>query len=204
MIPSLCFVTDAEAPWTLLEQAEQAARGGALWVQLRHKTLADAAFADLACQMMDRLSPLGAKLIVNDRTEIARAIGAAGLHIGQSDGDPRAARARIGPEAILGLSIESAEQAAAVPPGCVDYLGVGPVRATASKPDHAPPLGWTGLADIVSRTALPCMAIGGLGPDDATQVRRAGCAGMAVVSAISRATNPEAAAQTFVQNWNET
>jgi thiamine-phosphate pyrophosphorylase len=199
-VPPLCLVTDAGAPLPVPEQAERAARGGAAWVQLRDKTLDDAGFAALARALIARLAPLGAALIVNDRVEMARAVGAAGLHIGQSDGDPRAARARIGPEAVLGLSIETDAQLGAVP-GCVDYLGVGPVRATGSKPDHATPLGLPGVARIVRAARVPCLAIGGLGAADAPAIRAAGCAGLAVVSAVSRAADPEAAARAILESW---
>lgn len=204
MIPPLCFVTDADAPLPIPEQAEQAARGGAQWVQLRHKTLDDAAFAELARALQARLGPLGAQLIVNDRVEVACAVGAFGLHVGQSDGDPAVIRSRVGPDAVLGLSIEHEDQVAGVPPGCVSYLGVGPVRATASKLDHAQPLGFEGLATITASTRLPCMAIGGLGADDCRAVREAGCTGVAVVSAISRAASPEDAARSIMLAWSET
>ncbi|MEM7642221.1 MAG: thiamine phosphate synthase [Pseudomonadota bacterium] len=201
MIPPLCFVTEAGAPLEVPDQAERAARGGAGWVQLRDKAFGDAAFAELARAVDARIGPLGARLIVNDRVEVARAVGAHGLHIGQSDGDPRAIRNRIGPDLVLGLSIECHDHLAAIPPGCVDYLGVGPVRATASKPGHAPPIGLDGLARIVRSIDLPCMAIGGLGAGDVPALRVAGCAGLAVVSAISRAKDPEAAARAIVNEW---
>ena len=201
MIPRLCFITDAGAPLAIPDQAEAAARGGAAWVQLRHKTLPDAAFAELARALIARLAPFGAMLIINDRVEVARDIAAPGLHIGQSDGDPRDVRARIGPDMILGLSIEAEDQVADVPPG-VDYLGVGPIRATGSKPDHAPPMGFDGLARATAQTDLPCMAIGGLNADDVPAIQKAGCTGIAIVSAISRADDPEAAARAFVQKWS--
>ncbi len=202
MIPPLCFITDADAPLPVPEQAERAARGGAGWIQLRHKTLDDRSFAALARTVAARIAPFGARLIVNDRIEVARAVGAHGLHIGQSDGDPRAARARIGPEAVLGLSVEAEDQLAAIPPDCIDYLGVGPVRKTASKADHAPPLGLGGLARIVRAAGLPCLAIGGLSASDTAALKAAGCAGLAVVSAISRAADPKAAARILLTEWS--
>ncbi|MFS4438013.1 thiamine phosphate synthase [Paracoccaceae bacterium GXU_MW_L88] len=202
MIPPLCFITDAVAPLSVPDQAEKAARGGAGWVQLRHKTLEDKAFAELAREVRTRLEPLGAKLILNDRAALVCEVGAFGLHIGQSDGDPAAIRAQIGPDAVLGLSIEAESQLAAVPVDAVNYLGVGPVRATASKPDHAVPLGFDGLAAIVRQSPLPAMAIGGLRAADVPDVQRAGCAGIAIVSAISRADDPEGAAREFVQKWS--
>lgn len=203
MIGPLCVITDPGAPLPVIEQAEAAARGGAGLIQLRDKHLNDADFAALARALIERLAPLGARLAINDRVEVACAIGAPVLHIGQSDGDPARVRARIGPGMVLGLSVEALDQLAAIPPGTVDYLGVGPVRATATKPDHAPPIGFDGLAAITAATTLPCLAIGGLGAADAPALRRAGAAGMAVVSAVTRAPDPQAATRTIVEHWRE-
>ncbi|MEM8802945.1 MAG: thiamine phosphate synthase [Pseudomonadota bacterium] len=199
MIPRLCFITDAGASLPILDQAEGAARGGAGWVQLRDKTLPDADFATLARDLISRLEPLGVPLIINDRVEVARQINAPGLHIGQSDGDPKDIRDRIGSDMILGLSIEAEHQIHDVPDDCVTYLGVGPIRATGSKPDHAPPMGFDGLARTVAATDLPCMAIGGLTAIDMPAVMEAGCKGIAIISAISRSADPEAAAAAFLE-----
>ncbi|MBU2960361.1 thiamine phosphate synthase [Citreicella sp. C3M06] len=200
MIPPLCFITDATAPAPVIEQALAAAAGGAGWVQLRDKTLPDPAFAALARDLMARLAPLGAQLVINDRVAIALAIGAPVLHIGQSDGDPAQIRQRIGPDMILGLSVENEAQLGDVPAG-VDYLGLGPIYATASKPDHAQPIGHGGFARIAARSALPCLAIGGITAQDAAAVKSAGGAGLAVVSAISRAPDMTAAARHLMQSW---
>ncbi len=203
MIPPLCFVTDATAPAPVPAQAIAAAQGGAGWIQLRDKTRSDADLLPLARELKAALVPLGARLIVNDRVEVAVAAGAHGLHIGQGDGDPAAIRARIGPDMILGLSVEQADQLAAVPQG-VDYLGVGPVYATGSKPDHATPIGIDGFAAIAARTALPCIAIGGLTAQDAAALKAAGGHGMAVVSAISRAADMTGAARALCDAWRTT
>lgn len=202
MIPPLCFITDADAPLPIVEQAAGAARGGAGWIQLRHKTLPDSDFASLAKDVMAAIGAFGASLIINDRVEVARSLNAAGLHVGQTDGDVRKIREAIGPDMVLGLSIEAEDQLAAVPPGIVTYLGVGPVRATASKPDHAQPIGFDGLARIVEAAREPCMAIGGLDADDMVEVRRAGCVSVAVVSAISRAEDPQAATRRIITEWS--
>jgi thiamine-phosphate pyrophosphorylase len=101
---------------------------------------------------------------------------------------------------ILGLSIETEVQARRIPAG-VDYIGVGPVRATPTKPDHAAPIGLDGLARIVAAARLPAYAIGGLTLADAVAVRATGAIGMAVVSAVVRATDPEAATRAFVTAW---
>ncbi|QPH52795.1 thiamine phosphate synthase [Pontivivens ytuae] len=201
MIGPIYFVTDPSAPLTFAAQARAAARGGASTIQLREKTLPDAELIPLARGLKDLLAPRGIRLIVNDRIEVARAADADGLHIGQGDGDPREARAALGPGKLLGLSVENADQLAAIPEGAVDYLGVGPVRATATKPDHAPPIGFDGLARIVAATPLPCVAIGGVGPGDMAAVRASGAVGAAMVSAISRAPDPEAATRSLLAEW---
>lgn len=201
-IPPICFITDVGAPEPVTAQAVAAANGGAGWVQLRDKTMPDSDFAALARVLMQLLAPFGAQLVINDRVDVAIAVGAPVLHIGQGDGDPTAIRARIGPDMVLGLSVEEASQLPHVPAG-VDYLGVGPVYATASKADHAAPIGHDGFAAIARATALPCLAIGGITARDAAPIRAAGGAGLAVVSAISRAADMEAATRTLVTAWSD-
>ncbi|TVQ52239.1 MAG: thiamine phosphate synthase [Rhodobacteraceae bacterium] len=200
MIGPIYAITDPDAPLCVAEQARAAARGGAWAVQIRDKRASDAALAALVAALLPEMTALGVKLIVNDRTTVAVETGAHGLHIGQGDGDPVAIRARIGPEMMLGLSVETEAHAARTPPG-VDYVGAGPVRATASKPDHATPIGFDGLARLVRVAPAPAVAIGGLGLGDAAAVKGAGAAGMAVVSAISRAPDPEAATRALVDAW---
>lgn len=202
MIGAVCVITDADAPLSVVEQARAAARGGAWAVQLRDKTADGAAFLTLAKLLLAELRPLGVKLIVNDRTDAAARSGADGLHIGQSDGSPDAARRRLGPGKLLGLSVETVAQGAAVP-DCVDYIGAGPVRATATKPDHAPPIGFDGLARIAALSPVPVVAIGGLGPGDAPALRRSGAVGMAVVSAVTRAPDPEATTRALIREWED-
>lgn len=200
MIGPVYVITDPGAPIPVIEQALAAAKGGASTVQLRDKGASDADLHALAVALVAALAPCGVRLVVNDRLEVAVSAGAHGLHIGQGDGDPRRARARLGPNAILGLSVETPEHCAVIPPG-VDYVGAGPVRATATKPDHAPPIGLDGLAAIVAASPVPVIAIGGLGAGDAPAIRRAGAAGMAVVSAVTRAADPAAATGALVRAW---
>ena len=193
-------ITDPEAPLPVSEQARAAARGGAAWVQLRDKTALDDDLAALVRQLLPELATLGTRLIVNDRVEVALATGAHGLHIGQGDGDAMAIRQRMPPGMILGLSVETVAQAHLIPPG-VDYIGAGPVWATPTKLDHATPIGFDGLAQIVAATALPTYAIGGLKHRDAAALRSTGAIGMAVVSAVTRATDPEAATRALLAEW---
>lgn len=193
-------ITDPDAPLPVLDQALAAAQGGAWAVQLRDKRASDADMIALTRAIRARLHPLGVKLIVNDRLAVALAADADGLHIGQGDGDPVQARARLGVGKLLGLSIETLAQCDRIPPG-VDHIGAGPVRATATKPDHAAPIGFDGLAAIVARTGLPTFAIGGISLGDTKAVKATGAVGMAVVSAVTRAADPKAATQELVDEW---
>ncbi len=197
---SLYFVTPDGAE-DLEQLVAAAVRGGATLVQLRDKHRSDAELIPLARRLVAALEAQGVPLIVNDRIEVVLASGAAGLHVGQGDLGVAEARRRIGPDRLLGLSVEAPEHLEALPLGVVDYVGAGPVRATASKPDHAPPIGFEGLARLVAAAPVPAVAIGGLGAGDARAVKAAGAAGMAVVSAIGAAADPEAAARALALEW---
>jgi thiamine-phosphate pyrophosphorylase len=200
MMGPVYVITDPGAPLPVAEQVLAAARGGAGAIQIRDKQACDADLAALVARLLPQVAALGARLIVNDRVDVALATVAHGLHIGQGDGDPEAIRARMPAGMILGLSIETEVQARRIPAG-VDYIGAGPVRATATKPDHAAPTGFDGLARIVAAAGLPAYAIGGIKPSDAAAVKAAGCIGMAVVSAVVRADDPEAATRALVTEW---
>jgi thiamine-phosphate pyrophosphorylase len=197
----LCLVTDPGARLDPVALALAAARGGATMVQLRDKTADDAAITAMARAMKAVLAPFGVPLIVNDRVAAARAAGADGVHVGQGDMPAAQARAIMGPGAIIGLSIETAAQLADADWDALDYIGVGPVRATPTKPDHAAPIGMDGLAAIAAAAPRPVIAIGGIGAGDARAIRGAGAAGMAVVSAICAAPDPQAAARALTKEW---
>ncbi|MGB3405883.1 MAG: thiamine phosphate synthase [Jannaschia sp.] len=200
MMGPVYVITEADAPLHVAEQVRAAARGGASLIQIRDKTSSDADLTALVAHLMPEVEALGARLIVNDRVEVAMAAHAHGLHIGQSDGDPAAIRRRLPSGMLLGVSVETVDQARIVPAG-VSYVGAGPLRRTATKPDHASPIGLAGLAQIVSATKLPAYAIGGIKPGDAAALKAAGAAGLAVVSAVTRAANPEAATRALLREW---
>ncbi|MBN9021820.1 MAG: thiamine phosphate synthase, partial [Rhizobiales bacterium] len=142
----LILVTDPAltARRGLAETVRAAVAGGVTSVQLRDKAMPDAEMIPLARALMAALAPAGVRLMVNDRVAVAAATGT-DLHIGQEDGDPAAARAAIGAEAILGLSVTRMDEVGTVDPSVVDYVGLGPVFATSTKPDAAPPLGLDGF-----------------------------------------------------------
>lgn len=169
---------------------EAAVRAGVTLVQIRDKGDDARAFLAEALELRDALSGSGVPLLVNDRIDIARAIGANGVHLGQSDLPPHIARAQLGPDAIVGLSIENRAQVGDGRFDGVDYLGVGPVFATNTKSDAAPPIGLDGLAAIRAATTLPMAGIGGVGTVNAASVRATGVDGICVVSAILGAADP--------------
>ncbi|TAV44135.1 thiamine phosphate synthase (plasmid) [Rhizobium leguminosarum] len=192
---SLYLVLDPDlcAGIGMVETARHAVAGGATMVQLRDKHAGTIRMIETGRALKQALDGTGSLLIVNDDVEAAIAIGADGLHIGQEDMDAMRARTMIGPDMILGLSVESEALAGAVDPDLVDYTGVGPVFATPTKADHKQPIGFDGLARLVKASPVPSVAIGGLKADHVAQVFAAGAEGLAVVSAIFGTPDPEAA-----------
>ncbi len=175
------------------EVVAQAARGGACCVQLREKTAATRHFIDAAEKMRTRLAPHRIPLIINDRVDVALAVGADGVHVGQSDMRPETARRLLGPDAIIGLSVETWKDVVAAQQLDVNYLGISPVYATPTKTDTKEPWGLEGVARIRGFSRHPLVAIGGLDASNAADVVRAGADCIAVVSAICAAPDPFAA-----------
>jgi thiamine-phosphate diphosphorylase len=177
------------------EVAAGAIEGGANAVQLRAPGHRDQDLRPLAQELADRCRERGVLFIVDDRVELALACGAAGVHLGQGDPWPDA-RLRLGPDLILGVSVEDQEQASAAEAAGADYLGVT-VFATRTKPE-AVPHGLERLRQISAATRLPVVGIGGIDASNARQVLEAGAAGVAVVSAVAAAPDPAAATRELV------
>lgn len=168
---------------TLERQVEEAVAGGVTIVQLREKALDDAAFIVLARQVKQVTDTWGVPLVINDRLSVALASEAAGLHIGQTDGDVRLTRARLGADKVLGVSVETVAQARAAEADGADYLGVGAVFATSTKTDVADvPL--ARLTEICAAVRLPVVAIGGIHVGNVRVLAGTGVVGIAVVSAL--------------------
>lgn len=204
---SLYLVTDRGLARgrTTAEIVRAAVAGGVTCVQLREKNGPTRLFVEEARLVRDVLAGTGVPLIINDRVDVALAVGADGLHLGQTDMSLADARA-IAPGLIIGVSVENPEQALLAQTQGADYLGLSPVFSTPTKTDTAPPLGLDGVALIRSRASVPMVGIGGIGPGNAAQVLRAGCDGVAVVSAIVAASDPQAAARelkTIIQRTKE-
>ena len=179
---------------SMLETARAAVAGGATVVQVRHKHASTAERIALARDIKAALRDTAALIVMNDDIEAAVEAGVDAVHIGQRDMSPALARERIGPDMLLGLSINTESAARAVDPGVVDYAGVGPVFATPTKPDHEQPLGFAGLARVVAACPVPTVAIGGLKRQHVSDVFAAGAHGLAVVSAICGTPDPRESA----------
>jgi thiamine-phosphate pyrophosphorylase len=186
-LPKLYPITDVRLSG--LSHAAQVAafiEGGATIVQLREKHLSPREFCEQAAEALSVARPRGVPLIVNDRADIALAIGADGVHLGQDDLAPEAARRLLGPQAIIGCSTHSIEQAAAAAASSgADYIAIGPIFTTSTKENPDPTVGLDGLRRV--RAAAPhtlLVAIGGIDREGASAALGAGADAVAVISAL--------------------
>ena len=204
----LYLVTDRDLSLgrSLEEIVREAVAGGVTIVQLREKDAATGEFVELGRRLMSLLKPLGVPLIINDRVDVALAIDADGVHIGQSDMSYADARRLLGPDKIIGLSVENFEDLEAANKLDVDYIGISPVYGTPTKTDTAEPFGLEGLKEAVRLSLHPTVAIGGMNVATAGEVIAAGADGVAVVSAIcSAASARDAAAElaTIIKQYQQ-
>lgn len=179
---------------TTVDVVREAVAGGVTCVQLREKASGTREFLEEARAVQAALRGTGVPLIVNDRVDVALAVGADGVHLGQRDMAIADARRLGSPSWIIGVSAESVADAIRAEQEGADYVGVSPVFATPTKTDHAPPLGLEGLRAIRAAATVPLVAIGGIHAGNAREVIRAGADGLAVVSAIVSADSPREAA----------
>lgn len=199
------LVTDDRVPFDRLVDVVDAAVGaGVDVVQLRAKSISARELLRQAVAMSDVIDRR-CLLLLNDRVDVAVAAREAGalvdgVHLGQADVPPETARRLLGAHAVIGWTANSPEHrvaASALRSGTVDYLGVGVIRPTSTKPDHPPALGIDGFAAFATSTTVPCVAIGGVRLSDVAPLREAGAAGIAVISAICGADDPAAASRAF-------
>jgi len=172
--------------------ALRSVKGGARYVQIREKDQTTRDFIEEALRIKEILAPFRVPLIINDRVDVALAVGAEGVHVGQDDMPCAMARSLMGPGAIVGLSVETWEDVEEAEDFDCDYLGVSPVFATPTKTDTKGAWGLDGLAGIRAFSRHTLVAIGGINPSNAVQVVEAGADCLAVVSAICSADDPEA------------
>src|SRR5574340_820993 len=197
----LYFVTDRGLCGVkpLADVVLQAIRGGAVCVQLREKDVSTRFFVEEAARIKALMAPFRVPLIINDRLDVALAVGADGIHVGQDDMPFEIARRLMGPEAIIGLSVETWEDVERAQGLDCDYLGVSPVFATPTKTDTKKPWGLEGLARIKAFSRHPLVAIGGLNASNAEACIMAGADSVAVISAICASPDPLATAQELTE-----
>lgn len=176
-----------------VELVRQAVSGGTTLIQYRDKHAEGRRLVDTARAMKAALDGTGVPLLINDRVDVALAAGADGVHLGQDDMHPKDARDLLGPRAIIGVTVKSAEHAAGLPDMPLDYACIGGVFATVSKNNPAPPIGLEGLREVLARVRLassaPVGAIAGIDASNAKAVITAGVDGIAVISALFMAAD---------------
>ena len=194
---SLYLVTDRSLSRgrATLEIVKAGVAGGVTCVQLREKNCSTLEFIKEALSVKEYLKSCNIPLIINDRVDVAQAIKADGVHLGQTDMPLTMAKDILKDSMIIGISVESLEDAIRAEKDGADYIGISPIFATPTKTDTAPPLGLEGLKEISRAVSLPKVAIGGLNRQNAGEVILNGASGIAVVSAIVSADDPQKAAE---------
>ncbi|EJA7358032.1 thiamine phosphate synthase [Vibrio alginolyticus] len=192
----LYLVTDDQQDLATLKRVvRKAVEGGVTMVQVREKHGDVRAFIERAQAVKDILKDTDVPLIINDRVDVALAVDADGVHLGQSDMPANIARELIGPNKILGLSIENEEQLAEAGYLPIDYIGLSAIFATPTKTNTKKHWGIDGLKMALETTSLPIVAIGGINESNIPQLSATGVHGLALVSAICHAEDPKAASE---------
>ena len=185
-LPRIYPITDRSiSGLSHLEQVRRLVEGGATFIQLRDKHASGGEFYDAALEVVRFARERGIRIIINDRVDVALASGAYGVHLGQDDLPPKEARRLLGPDAIVGYSTHSFEQARKALQFPVDYLAIGPLFSTSTKDKPDPTVGLDGLSAVRSVTSgIPLVAIGGISRESATNVLQAGADSVAIISAL--------------------
>ena len=188
--PFLLVTNRRQARRPLPDIVRAALEAGCRWISLREKDLSDDEQLALARTLLPMIHRSGASLILHGEAALARTCGAAGVHL-PAGSDANAARALLGPEKLVGVSIHTVTEAEATDPKAADYAIAGPAFETASKPGYGPEIGRRGLAEIAAAARVPVLAIGGLNTTRAAEVLAAGPIGIAVMGSVMRASDPE-------------
>ena len=187
---------------TIEASAESALRGGTTVIQLREKDCSSREFYELGLRVKKITDAYHAPLIINDRVDIALAVGAAGVHVGQGDLPCKVVREIVGPDMIVGVSAATLDEAVQAEEDGADYLGVGAMYATATKTDTRP-VSMEELLKIRAAVKIPIVVIGGINKQTLGNFKGTGVNGLAVVSAIVAQLDPEAAARELLRMWKE-
>ena len=187
---------------TIEASVESALRGGTTVIQLREKDCSSREFYELGLRVKKITERYNAPLIINDRVDIALAVGAAGVHVGQGDLPCKVVREIVGPDMIVGVSAATLDEAVQAEQDGADYLGVGTMYATATKTDTRP-VSMEELLKIRAAVKIPIVVIGGINKQTLGNFKDTGVDGLAVVSAIVAQPDPEAAARELLRMWKE-
>ena len=199
---SLYLVTDnSDDEEKFLKTIEESINGGVSVVQLREKTADTLEFYNLALKVKEITTKYNVPLIINDRIDVALAVDADGVHVGQSDMPCDVARKLIGENKILGVSAATIDEAKKAEKDGADYIGTGAVFPTSTK-DDAPSITKKDLKDIVDSINIPVVAIGGINIENAKELKNTGISGLSVVSAIMSADNPKKASEKLLNIFN--
>ncbi len=198
-IGRLHVLTDARGGPAALEVVRAAVGAGAPVVQVRHKDCTDRALYEFAGQVAEICAAVGATCIVNDRVDVALAVGAQGTHLGADDLPGAAARRVAGPDHLLGGTARNPVQAKELVAAGADYLGVGPAYRTTTKTGLPDPMGPPGIAAVAQAVDVPVIAISGVTADHVGELLAAGAWGVAVVDAVSGAADPAAATRRLLE-----
>lgn len=199
----LQYITNTDCPTPVAEQIKAVIRGGCRWVQIRMKEATDEEIE----KVVEEVKPIAAEndclLLLDDRVELCNKLALTGVHLGKEDMLPSKARVELGPLAVIGVTANTFEDVVAVRSLDVDYLGVGPFRATTTKKNLAPVLGIEGIKSIINKMQeaeieIPVVAIGGIKADDIPSLLEIGCKGIAVSGAIAFADNLEEATRRII------
>jgi len=189
--PPLLLVTDRrQARHPLADIVAAALTGGCRWISLREKDLPEDEQVPLARTLCRLAHKSSARLLLHGKASLAKLAGADGVHL-PSGSDPATARALLGPEKLVGVSIHTVSEAASIDPAMADYALAGPAFETPSKPGYGPEIGRKGLFEIARAAGVPVLAIGGINTARVAEVIAAGCAGVAVMGGVMRAADPQ-------------
>jgi thiamine-phosphate pyrophosphorylase len=204
-VPRLVAICDADASaragWALIDVARAFLDGGARLLQVRAKSASSGWLLDASLAIVALAREAGASVIVNDRADVARLAAAAGVHLGQEDLSPAAARSIVGAGATIGLSTHTSEQLDTALSEPIDYVAIGPIFSTSTKATGHHPLGLAGVAraaEAMQGRGLPLVAIGGITLDRAADVIRSGAAAVAVISDLLTGGDPEARVRAYL------
>ena len=200
----LQLITDSSTAEGTAGQVLAALRGGCRWVQVRMKDASDEEVEKATDLILPHCRETGATLIIDDRVELAKRTGADGVHLGKNDMHPLDARAILGPDKIIGATVNTIEDIDNLDLEAIDYLGIGPFCFTTTKKRLAPTLGLDGYSKIMTllrkRADIPAVAIGGITLADIPQIMATGVSGIAISGAINRAADPTAATRQIMKS----